>query len=466
MSESFRPAGAVLDKAYSARGDRPYEQILAQVQEGVSKTLTQSVDQVSEADLKDRITRFVTDNRITCALTDDVGVLVDHIYHDMAGYSFITREGLFDLEGFEEIDINAWNDVDMVIRGVRRKTVYSFLSPQHAVDIHSRMLRKTSTLLNEATPRATADIGDGIRIIVLKSPILDPDVAVASSIRKVSMAVASPKTLVTNGSVIPEMLDFLLLCLRCGIPICISGETGAGKTTLAGSLLIELSKEKRIYSIEEGSREWSFIQRYEDGKICSSVIHTKTRPNEENKSLHIGQEELVRDSLRFDPDIIAPGEIRGREAFEIMGVANTGHTVITTIHSNGTEDTPERIVTLAKKAFDMSDSTLYKMACRAFPILVHMETGPDRKRRVTEIREVQGYTAGEVRSTLLYEFAVEDNIYEGETCIRTIGEFRRLSPISDALRRRMLKKGATRSQLAPFVGVLPGQGGGDTACEL
>lgn len=460
MNEGFRPVGAVLEGAYSALGDRPYEQILSQVQQGVSQSLDQKAEDISDADLKDKIRRYVTDNRITCSLTDDVSTLVNHIYHDMAGYSFITRESLFDLPGFEEIDINAWNDVDIVVKGLRKKTAYTFLSPQHAVDIHTRMLRKTNTLLNEATPRATADIGDGIRITVLKTPILDADVAVASSIRKVSMSVVSPQTLLENKSLTLEMLDFLLLALRCGIPVCISGETGAGKTTLAGCLLNQLSLEKRIYSIEEGSREWNFVHKDETGKITTSVIHTRTRPNEDNKALHIGQEELVRDSLRFDPDVIAPGEIRGREAFEIMGVANTGHTVVTTIHSNGTADTPERIVTLAKKAFDMSDSTLYKMACRAFPVLIHMESGPDRRRRVTEIREVTGYAMGEVQSTMLYEFDVEDNIYEGDRCVRTVGDFKRLSPISEGIRKRMLKKGATRAQLAPFVGVLPKHEGG------
>ena len=165
------------------------------------------------------------------------------------------------------------------------------------------------------------------------------------------------------------------------------------------------------------------------------------------------QEELVKDSLRFDPDIIAPGEIRGREAFEVMGVSNTGRTVITTTHSNGTADTIDRIVTLAKKAFDMSDSTLFHlfhMACRAFPLLVHMEQGRDRKRRVTEICEVLGYENGMVKSKMLYEYVVADNIRSGK-CVATMGRFEHLAPISPALAKRMLKKGATRAELKPFL---------------
>lgn len=89
--------------------------------------------------------------------------------------------------------------------------------------------------------------------------------------------------------------------------------------------------------------------RDENGNVINSVIHTRTRPNEKDPTQNFGQEELIKFALRFNPDIIAPGEIRGRESFEVMGVSNTGHTTVTTVHSNGTLDTPERIVTLAKK---------------------------------------------------------------------------------------------------------------------
>lgn len=458
MNDPFTSRGAdqVRDALYSPLGDVPYIQVLPRVQTALAAGITGSIDELTEKELKEQIRRFLTDNRVKCSLTPDLDVLVNYIYHDMAGLSFITRDELFERPGFEEININAWNDVEIVQDGRSVKTDYSFLSPQHAIDIHTRMLRKTRTTLNDAIPRATADIGGGIRITVEKSPVVDADVAVASSIRKVNMSTVDQDTFLTCGSLLPEMMDFLLLCLMHGVSICISGETGAGKTTLAGCLLSIASRHLRTFTIEEGSREWNFVHK-KDGKILNSVIHTRTKINMDNPELSIGQEELVKDSLRFDPDIIAPGEIRGREAFEVMGVSNTGHTVITTTHSNGTADTPERIVTLAKKAFDMSDATLFGMACRAFPILVHMEAGADRVRRVTEICEVLGYENGAVRSRMLYEYEVEDNIYRGNECVEVRGRFRHLADISPLLVKRLLKKGATRSELEPYVNLEHGQ---------
>ena len=259
--------------------------------------------------------------------------------------------------------------------------------------------------------------------------------------------------LLVGTTLTEQMMTFLELCLTHGVSIAFSGETGAGKTSLAGCLLSYAAETLRIYTIEEGSREWNLVKRDEHGKVTNSVIHTRTRPNEKDPSQNFGQEELVQLALRFNPDIIAPGEIRGREAFEVMGVSNTGHTVMTTTHSNGTLDTPERIVALAKKAYDMTDTTLFAMCARAFPILVHMEKNADQKRRVMEIREVTGCVHGEVQSHLLFDFDIEDNVYEEDTCVKTVGAFRQLEPISQELAKRMLKKGARRRELQPFLEV-------------
>lgn len=375
---------------FSPLGTLPYRQVLPRVQENVARSLKRNVEDLTEQELKSVITRYIRDNNVKCDLSGNIEVLVDHIYHDMAGMSFISREKVMEIDGFEELDINSWDDVEIIICGKRQKTEYQFLSPSHANDIILRIMRKTQTPFDIATPRATAEIGTGVRITALRTPVVDEDVCVAASIRKVNMSTVSRDRLVGAG-LTDQMMTFLELCLTHGISMAISGETGAGKTTLAGALLTHAAKSLRIYTIEEGSREWNFVTRDEEtGRVANSVIHTKTRPNDKDTAQNITQEELVKDALRFDPQIISPGEIRGREAFEVMGVSNTGHTIITTIHANGTLDTPERMVTLAKKAYDMSDSTLYSMCARAFPLLIHMELCTDGTRRVTEIREVTG----------------------------------------------------------------------------
>lgn len=105
-----------------------------------------------------------------------------------------------------------------------------------------------------------------------------------------------------------EMLDFLAECLRYGISICVAGATSSGKTTLAGWLLTTIPDGKRIFTIENGSRELALV-REKDGKVTNSVIHTLTRYSE-NEKQNIDQDMLLDMALRFNPEIICVGEMR------------------------------------------------------------------------------------------------------------------------------------------------------------
>ena len=429
----------------------PYIEALETARQIVNDSISQrSIDDIPENEMKAMIYKTIEKEKITSSLTADPEEFINHIYHDMAGLSFISREGLFDQDGFEEININRWNDIEIITRGERKKTTYSFLSPQQGEDILLRIFRKTRTSFDETTPEATTDLGNGIRITALRSPIIDKDVGISASIRKVDSKVINKEEILARGTLTAEMQKFLELCLKYGISMCISGETGAGKTTLASSLLFEAARKLRVYTIEEGAREWDFRQYDENGVICNSVVHTKTRLSDE-LTLNIDQEKLSKLALRFDADIVAPSEIRGKEAFEVMSAANTGHTVCTTVHSNGTADTPGRIVELAKKAYDMSDNTLYTMCARAFPLLVHLKKGADTGRRVTEVREFVGYQNGEIQSQMLYEFITEDNVEQEDGSIKVIGAFRRVHPISQQFANKLLDKGASKAMVAPFL---------------
>ncbi len=446
--------GVLFQPEIDVYGEIPYESALAMVRERVANGLQSSVEDISESDLKGMIMRDIENYQVTCDLTHDLQELVHHIYHDMAGLSFISRDGLFDRDGFEEININRWDDVEINVHGHRQKTDYQFLNPQQAMDIMHRIFRNTKTKFDDVSPHATADVGNGIRITALRPPLIDAECGISASIRKVNSSVIGREALISYGSLTEPMLRLMELCLAHGVSVCVSGETGAGKTTLASALLYGAADSLRIYTIEEGAREWDFVKRDpETGKVLNSITHTKTRLDDEKPHLNIDQEALCKLSLRFDPDIVAPSEIRGREAFEAMSVANTGHTVCTTIHSNGTADTPDRIVELAKRAYDMADSTLNKMCARAFPILVHMEKGADSKRRITEIREITGYENGEIKGHLLFDFFIEDNIVSDDGTLRVEGNFRQCNPISEGLAQKLLKKGATRAQMAEYQNV-------------
>ena len=103
----------------------------------------------------------------------------------------------------------------------------------------------------------------------------------------------------------------------CGL-ILFSGPTGSGKTTTLYSLL-KCVRNKKIYSIEDP------IEVYHDNLIQLSV----------NEARGFDYAEGIKQILRHDPDIIMIGEIRDEKAAKMAVVAaNTGHLVLSTIHTS------------------------------------------------------------------------------------------------------------------------------------
>ena len=108
-----------------------------------------------------------------------------------------------------------------------------------------------------------------------------------------------------------------LLQKTCGL-VLFSGPTGSGKTTTLYSLL-KYTRNKKIYTIEDP------IEVYHDDFIQLSV----------NEMMGFGYAQGVQQILRHDPDIIMIGEIRDEKAARIaVEAANTGHLVLSTIHTS------------------------------------------------------------------------------------------------------------------------------------
>ena len=271
--------------------------------------------------------------------------------------------------GIEEINVNSWRDIEVLYaNGETVKLEEHFDSPEHAVNVIRRMLHVSGMVLDNASPAVLGHLSKNIRIAVLKTPLVDEDVGVTASIRIVNPQNMQKEDFVKGGTATGPMLDFLAACLRYGVSVCVAGATGSGKTTVAGWLLTTIPDNKRIFTIENGSRELDLV-REKDGRVCNSVIHTITRESE-NAKQNIDQDMLLDMALRYHPDIICVGEMRSAEAYAAQEAARTGHGVLTTIHSNSSQATWRRMVTLCKRKHEMADDTLMDLVTEAFPIVV------------------------------------------------------------------------------------------------
>ena len=431
---------------------RDFTSVLREVQAYLSKEYSSLVTADGNEEAKAQIRRFagkyIQDHRIqvTGKTTDE---LIDAIYSEMAEFGFLTK--YIYGEGIEEIDVNAWDDVEVQFSGgVTKKLTEHFDSPEHAINVVRRMLHVSGMVLDDASPSVLGHLRKNIRIAVLKTPIVDEDVGVAASIRIVNPQSMKKQDFVKGGTATGQMLDFLSECIRYGISVCVAGATSSGKTTLLGWLLTTIPDSKRIYSIENGSRELALVRRKE-GKVVNSVIHTLTRDSE-NERQRVDQIALLDMALRFNPDIIVVGEMRGPEANAAQEAARTGVAVVTTIHSMSCDATYRRMVSLCKRAVDMSDDTLMGFVTEAYPIVAFCKQLENKERRLMEIMECEILPDGTRKFRPLFQYQITENrIEDGKFVI--IGQLRQVNPISESLRRRLMENGMPQEKLSRLLAV-------------
>lgn len=430
---------------------RDFSTILAEVQKHISanysKLLTGNSTDAKEQ-MKRYISKYIQDNRIVVKGMA-TNTLVDAIYSEMAEYGFLTKY-IFG-EGIEEIDINSWNDIEVQYSDGRNlKLDEHFDNPEHAVNVIRRMLHTSGMVLDNASPIVLGHLSKNIRIAVLKSPIVDEDIGVAASIRIVNPQSMKKSDFVNSGAATEGMLDFITLCIRYGISICVAGATSSGKTTVAGWLLTTVPNNKRIYTIENGSRELALVKE-ENGKIINSVVHTLTRDSD-NERQRIDQINLLDYALRFNPDIIVVGEMRGAEANAAQEAARTGVAVLTTIHSNSCEATYRRMVSLCKRAVDMSDQTLMDYVTEAYPIVIFCKQLENKQRRMMEIQECEILPDGTRKYRPLFQYIINENRIEGGKFIIE-GYHKKVNSISDSLAKRLLENGMPQNELNKLQGL-------------
>lgn len=427
-------------------GSRDFNAVLHEVQEYISSKYSTLIIEGEKDEVKSQIKRYITkylqDYRIAVNGMSEAQ-LVDSLYAEMAEFSFLTKY-IFST-GIEEVDINAWNDIEIQYSdGSTVKLEEHFDSPEHAVNVIRRMLHVSGMVLDNASPAILGHLSKNIRIAVLKAPLVDEDVGVSASIRIVNPQSMGKQDFVNGGTATEEMLNFLSECLRYGISVCVAGATSSGKTTVAGWLLTTIPDNKRIFTIENGSRELALVRK-KNGKIVNSVIHTLTRSSD-NEKQNVDQNMLLDMALRFNPEIICVGEMRSSEAYTAQESARTGHTVLTTIHSNSCEATWRRMATLCKRKYDINDDTLMSLVTEAFPIVVFTKQLENKQRRMMEIMECEIRADGTRCFRTLYRFNITENrIEDGKLFID--GKHKKEQRISQGLQKRFLENGMPQEVL-------------------
>ena len=125
-------------------------------------------------------------------------------------------------------------------------------------------------------------------------------------------------------------------CLATQGLIIVTGPCRSGKTTTMASMLdwINTNRNEHIITIEDPIE---YLHQNKKSIISQRSLgpHTRSFAN------------ALRAALREDPDIILIGEIRDLETMSLaLTAAETGHVVLTTLHTSGAPATVNRVVNL------------------------------------------------------------------------------------------------------------------------
>jgi pilus assembly protein CpaF len=280
----------------------------------------------------------------------------------------------------EEVRINAPNSIYIKSRDGKYKldlqltdnavesAIVLLASLQHKTVASSIRDTKKNFILSARLP--------GIRVEAILPPI---------SLRGPSMCIRKHATRIfrleeycANGTMTEGQVVKIRECIKRRANFLIVGGTYTGKTTLFNSIIKEIPPEQRLFTIE---------QVPELQIDLPDVTPIECDP-ENGVTARVG----VRTAMRYSPDRILLGELRGEEAYDWLDACNTGHPGGgATIHADGAKEGLSRLEGLVLQAgMNMPFEAIQQRIGETVEMLFFIEKTP-HGRRLQQICEVHGF---------------------------------------------------------------------------
>jgi pilus assembly protein CpaF len=241
--------------------------------------------------------------------------------------------------------------------------------------IANRLGRK----LDQEHPILNVQLPDGSRLAAVLPPVVRP--APSLTIRKFATVRYTMADLVRNGAASPEIAAYLRQQIEAGKTTLISGGTGSGKTTLLNALADFIPERERLVIIEETSE-----LRIAKPNLLATECQT------DSYATKVDFTALLKGALRWRPDRIILGEVRGEEARTLLDSFNTGHAgSMATIHASSALKALRRFGELAMRAHQQATrDDLAAEIAESVQIVIQVQRFAEG-RRISEIIELRSY---------------------------------------------------------------------------
>ncbi|MDI6758339.1 MAG: CpaF family protein [Candidatus Omnitrophota bacterium] len=357
----------------------------------------EAIDKEEIAQLvKQLLNEIIHRERLIMPDSDQNKVIAD-LVDELTGFGPI--ENIMNDPDVSEIMINGPKKIYIEKKGKKALSDLVFDDEQQLRCLVHKILAPTRRRVDEVCPYAEVSLKDGSRVNIIIPPLSTDGIAV--TIRKFSKEIKTLQDLIKLNTLDERIADFLSSCIKAKVNILFAGATGSGKTTTLNVLSGCISNDERIITIED-TTELRLNQEH--------VVRLEARPSNIEGKNEVTIGDLFKNSLRMRPTRIILGEIRGREALDMLQAMCSGHTgSLAVLHANSPSEVISRLETMIlTSGLPVDLDIIYRQIAAAVHLIIQQEQLLDGSRKITRITQVNGLKDGHIVLEDLFIYEIEE----------------------------------------------------------
>lgn len=273
---------------------------------------------------------------------------------------------LLAIEGVEDIHIDGARGGCLEFGDHQEPLPISWASEEDLAALVRFYAEQSGKHFDPSNPIVTITLRDGSRLNAILPPVAKP---LAITIRRQHLRrFLHLQDLATSGAIPTSSVPLLEAAVRARFNIVISGPTGTGKTTFARVLALLIPEGERTCVLETETELW--LHELREGFISLE----ERDANVEGAGQITLSDLFQRGALRQRPRRVIVGEVRGREALDMLHAMTSGHDgSLTTLHASGARMALSRLEVLAMSADpSLAPHVVRQMAASGVDLVVHL----------------------------------------------------------------------------------------------
>jgi len=248
---------------------------------------------------------------------------------------------------------------------------------------------------NPSRPQLNLQLPDGSRLFAVAWVCARPSV----SIRRHRFMKVDLEDLIGLGAIDEGLASFLAAAVRARQQLIVAGATGAGKTTMLRALASRIPSSERIVTIETELELG--LDRFAD--VHPDCVALEAREANVEGAGEVTAADLVRMSLRMNPDRVIVGEVRGDEIVPMLNAMSQGNDgSMCTVHADSSGTVFNKMALYALQSPErLPLEATCQLAAAAVDLVVFIQKSVEG-RWVSSVRQVVGADGSTVVTNELF----------------------------------------------------------------